>query len=145
MSNYWNITKKYPSHTEKFKLGDSFIDLDDWKKIVNSDEELLWFLDSKYALDGEGKVSERRRKKNKYATTLFIKNNKIRPGNLQFKFLAGENYLFCTSERITVEQIQKMYEVAKKLGAVLFNNTKAVEGKYLEKLIERYTPKSKRK
>lgn len=134
---------KTKSYREREKCpGNSRFDLNKWRGIVNSDDELIWMEDSplaeEYQKIGKEILPEEKSQHNCY----YEINKKYGYGNLRLYF--HDDYIAIECERQTLKRVEKMWQIAEALNGYLFKNGTRFTEKKLEKLREKYEKSGKK-
>jgi hypothetical protein len=139
---YWYISRTKLKFEGKEKIDP--IDLDKWRSLVESDNDLVWYEETALGIEdlfGNSTTPSERRLRLKTSARMDI--NKSGNGSVQLNYLNKDGYRYIpilhTME--TLKRIEKYFQIAQLLEANLYKNKTLIDEKKMEQLREKYKAK----
>lgn len=135
----WYISKQ----KLKFEGVESFQELDQdiWQKLVDNDDTLIWFENTKHGSEFFNDASVPENFKHYRKNAHYDISKKYGHGMVQLKFNINNSHIWIMHTRETLSRIEKYFEIAKKLDASLYKNMTLIDEKQMDKIREKYRVK----
>lgn len=139
----WYIAKEKRKNVFN-DLGIPRIDIKEWREVVENDETLFWFEDTRHGKEYFESEIIPEGKKIKKNDAHFDLSEKYGHGNVQFKYNIEHGFIWIMETRTSIDRIEKYYELAQKLGSKLFKNKTWINEDIMQNIRDKYKEKNRK-